>query len=52
MRRGIGGALIEHVATWAADRGLPAITLTTFAEVSVERAGYYRRRGFETLAGR
>jgi GNAT superfamily N-acetyltransferase len=49
MRRGLGRALIEHVATWAADRGLPAITLTTFADVSWN-APYYRRLGFEPLA--
>lgn len=47
-RRGLGRALLEVAAAWAADRGLPALTLTTFAEVPWN-APYYERLGFETL---
>jgi ribosomal protein S18 acetylase RimI-like enzyme len=32
-RRGIGRALVDQVTEWARERGLPAVTLTTFAEV-------------------
>lgn len=45
---GIGRALIERVRTWAADRGLPAITLTTFANVPWN-APLYRHLGFRVL---
>jgi ribosomal protein S18 acetylase RimI-like enzyme len=48
-RRGIGRSLIEHVATWARARGLPAVTLTTFRDV-VWNAPYYERCGFRILA--
>lgn len=48
-RRGIGGALIETLAEWAAARGLPALTLTTFAAVPWN-APYYERLGFRALA--
>ena len=48
MRKGLGRALIEHVADWASGRGLPALTLTTFAEVPWN-GPYYRRLGFESL---
>lgn len=44
-RRGIGRALIDHVATWAANEGLSAVTLTTFANVPWN-APYYARLGF------
>ncbi|MFG2824186.1 GNAT family N-acetyltransferase [Kitasatospora sp. NPDC048365] len=47
-RRGIGRALIEHAAARAAALGLPALTLTTFAEVPWN-APYYRRCGFHVL---
>ena len=33
MRKGLGRALIEHLAAWASGRGLPALTLTTFDDV-------------------
>ncbi|MET0417918.1 MAG: GNAT family N-acetyltransferase [Actinoplanes sp.] len=46
--RGIGAALIEHVAGWARERGSPALTLTTFAEVAWN-APYYERLGFRRL---
>ncbi|WP_037361245.1 GNAT family N-acetyltransferase [Amycolatopsis orientalis] len=48
-RRGIGRALIETVDGWAAERGLPGLTLTTFAEVPWN-APYYERLGFRVLA--
>lgn len=48
-RRGIGRALIEYVASRAAAEGVPAVTLTTFAEVPWN-GPYYRRCGFRTLA--
>lgn len=47
--RGIGAALIEHVAQWARERGAPALTLTTFTEVAWN-APYYERLGFRPLA--
>ncbi|SFS96327.1 GNAT family N-acetyltransferase [Saccharopolyspora flava] len=45
----IGFGLIEHLAGWARDRGLPALTLTTFTEVPWN-GPYYRRCGFRYLA--
>ncbi|WP_344320274.1 GNAT family N-acetyltransferase [Streptomyces macrosporus] len=47
-RRGIGRALIDHLARWAAARGGRALTLTTFAEVPWN-APYYERCGFRRL---
>ncbi|WP_328822583.1 GNAT family N-acetyltransferase [Micromonospora rubida] len=32
-RRRIGAVLLDHVSAWAAGRGLPALTLTTFRAV-------------------
>ncbi|BCJ68739.1 GNAT family N-acetyltransferase [Polymorphospora rubra] len=49
-RRGIGRALLEDVARRAAADGVPALTLTTFAEVPWN-APYYLRCGFRVLAG-
>ena len=49
-RRGLGRALIEHIAARAAAEGAPALTLTTFAEVPWN-APYYERCGFRRLAG-
>ena len=49
MRKGLGRALIEHLAAWASGRGLPALTLTTFDDVPWN-GPYYRRLGFERLA--
>ena len=46
--RGIGAALIEHVAAWARAHGSPALSLTTFAEVPWN-APYYERLGFRRL---
>lgn len=48
-RRGLGSALIETLAEWAAARGLPALTLTTFAAVPWN-APYYERLRFRVLA--
>ncbi|HEX2753965.1 MAG TPA: GNAT family N-acetyltransferase [Candidatus Limnocylindrales bacterium] len=47
-RRGIGRRLVDHVATWAAAEGLPALTLTTFADVPWN-AQLYERLGFRRL---
>ncbi|TQF68640.1 GNAT family N-acetyltransferase [Rhodococcus spelaei] len=46
--RRLGAALVEEVSAWAADRGLPWLTLTTFAAVPWN-APYYERLGFEIL---
>ena len=47
-RRGVGRALIEHLASVARERGLTALTLTTFADVPWN-APYYARLGFRRL---
>ncbi|MBC2588568.1 MULTISPECIES: GNAT family N-acetyltransferase [Rhodococcus] len=47
-RRGLGRALIDHLAGWARVRELPALTLTTFADVPWN-GPYYRRLGFRYL---
>lgn len=47
-RRGIGSALVDQLAVWAAAHGLPAVTLTTFADVPWN-APYYARCGFRLL---
>jgi GNAT superfamily N-acetyltransferase len=46
--RGIGTALIDAVAQWAADAGLAALTLTTFRDVPWNRP-FYEKRGFRVL---
>ncbi|MBX3286297.1 MAG: GNAT family N-acetyltransferase [Actinobacteria bacterium] len=43
--RGLGAALVEAVVRWAADRGAPSVTLTTFRDVPWNRP-WYERRGF------
>jgi len=48
-RQGLGAQLIEHLAGWATERGAPALTLTTYAEVAWN-APYYERLGFRRLA--
>ncbi|MBC2877585.1 MULTISPECIES: GNAT family N-acetyltransferase [Streptomyces] len=48
-RRGVGRALLEHLATVARAAGIPALTLTTFADVPWN-APYYERCGFRRLA--
>ncbi|MBE1492690.1 GNAT family N-acetyltransferase [Plantactinospora soyae] len=47
-RRGIGRLLLEHLAGYAGTIGVPALTLTTFADVPWN-APYYLRCGFVTL---
>ncbi|MET7855843.1 GNAT family N-acetyltransferase [Streptomyces sp. NPDC005318] len=47
-RRGVGSSLIDHLATWAGERQLTALTLTTFVHVPWN-APYYMRLGFRTL---
>lgn len=47
-RRGLGAALIEHLAQWASGQGLPAITLTTYRDVPWN-GPYYAARGFRWL---
>jgi GNAT superfamily N-acetyltransferase len=44
-RRGLGAALIDHLAAIARDEGRPALTLTTFRDVPWN-APYYMRLGF------
>ena len=47
--QGIGRELIDHVDAWAAERGLRALTLTTFRDVPWN-GPYYERLGFVELA--
>lgn len=47
-RRGLGRRLLDHAASVAAADGLPALTLTTFAQVPWN-APYYVRCGFRVL---
>ena len=47
-RKGLGRLLLDHAAAWARREGLPALTLTTFAEVAWN-APYYERCGFRRL---
>lgn len=47
-RQGHGRRLIDHITTWAQDRAMPAVTLTTFRDVPWN-APYYERWGFRTL---
>ncbi|MFW6773046.1 GNAT family N-acetyltransferase [Nocardioides sp. CPCC 205120] len=44
-----GAALVERLVAWAGDRGLPAVTLTTYRDVPWN-GPYYRRLGFRWLA--
>ncbi|MBM7770261.1 GNAT superfamily N-acetyltransferase [Actinokineospora baliensis] len=46
--RGLGRALVDHLEAWARDRGLEALTLTTFREVPWN-APYYERIGFRPI---
>jgi GNAT superfamily N-acetyltransferase len=47
-RRGIGAALVDHLAAWARARSLPAVTLTTYTDVAWN-GPYYERLGFRYL---
>lgn len=46
--QGLGRSLIEHVVSWAAAEGLPAVTLSTFRSVPWN-GPYYARLGFTEL---
>jgi ribosomal protein S18 acetylase RimI-like enzyme len=48
-RRGVGRALIDHLADYARATGVPALTLTTFADVPWN-GPYYQRCGFVALS--
>ena len=48
-RRGLGAQLLEHVCTWAAEDGYPAVTLTTFRDVAWN-APFYAKHGFRTMS--
>lgn len=50
-RRGVGRRLLDHLADRATATGVPALTLTTFADVPWN-APYYARCGFLTLDDR
>jgi GNAT superfamily N-acetyltransferase len=45
---GVGRALLDRVAAWARGRGMPAVTLTTFADVPWNRP-LYEHLGFRVL---
>lgn len=47
-RRGVGTALVEAAATWAAHQGCESVTLCTFADVPFN-APFYARNGFVEL---
>ena len=47
-RRGVGRRLLDHLAAHATATGVPALTLTTFADVPWN-GPYYARCGFVTL---
>ena len=47
-RAGIGAQLLAAAGSWAAERGLHAVTLTTFRDVPWN-APYYRRLGFSVF---
>ncbi|WP_370182826.1 GNAT family N-acetyltransferase [Rhodococcus wratislaviensis] len=47
-RQGLGALLLDEISSWAAVRGLPALTLTTFVDVPWN-APYYERLGFRPL---
>jgi GNAT superfamily N-acetyltransferase len=46
--RGLGRALVDRVAAWAAGRGMPAMTLATFRDVPWN-GPLYRHLGFRFL---
>lgn len=47
--RGVGAALVEHVAGFAGQAGFSALTLTTFRDVPWN-GPYYRRLGFREMS--
>ena len=48
-RRGLGRTLLDTAAAWAEQRGLAALTLTTYCDVPWN-APYYERLGFQAMA--
>jgi len=48
---GVGRGLVDQVRAWAAENGVPAITLTTFTDVPWNRP-LYEHLGFTVLAER
>ncbi len=46
--RRIGHTLLDHMIAWAREKGLPAVTLTTYTEVPWN-GPYYERLGFRYL---
>ncbi|WP_070379271.1 GNAT family N-acetyltransferase [Rhodococcus sp. WMMA185] len=50
-RRRLGALLLDEISAWAAERGLSALTLTTFADVPWN-APYYERLGFRPIQER
>jgi GNAT superfamily N-acetyltransferase len=46
--RGHATALLDEATAWAVERGLTALTLTTFRDVPFNRP-FYERRGFRVL---
>ncbi len=48
-RRGIGKGLVLTVCSWAKDRGIPAVTLSTFRDVPWN-APFYMKLGFEVVS--
>lgn len=47
-RQGLGKALLDTAASWARQRGLAALTLTTYSDVPWN-APYYQRLGFQVI---
>ena len=47
-RKGLGSALLAHVCSWAAQRRLESVTLTTFRAVPWN-APYYEKNGFRVM---
>jgi len=47
-RRGLGGRLLDAVCDWAQAHGHPAVTLSTFRDVSWN-GPFYRKHGFADL---
>jgi hypothetical protein len=47
-RQGLGAALLDTAAAWAKQRGLAALTLTTYADVPWN-APSYQRLGFQIM---
>jgi GNAT superfamily N-acetyltransferase len=47
-RQGLGRALLDIAASWAKERGLAALTLTTYTDVPWN-APYYLRLGFKIM---